>query len=114
MVVVRFSVMFDKVRKGLKKQTIRPAEMYHHLKVGDKVHCYSTKKVKGVSRPVTDELLYEGVCTDVSVFFWWQIKNDSGLAKLDGFTGSKEMREWFTKKYGEIPNSKQFRVIGWR
>lgn len=63
MVVVRFSVFVDKVRNGVKKQTIRLADAYSNLKVGMKVHCYSTKKVPRLRRPVLDKLLCVGECT---------------------------------------------------
>lgn len=113
MVVVRFSVLFDKIRNGLKKQTIRPAWTYEHLKVSDWVHCYSTKKVEGVHRPVVDELLYKGVCVEILRKRWEEIKEDERVAELDGFKDAKEMREWFQTKYPKLSDLMVFKIIRW-
>lgn len=115
MVVVRFSVFFDKIRSGEKKQTIRPYEYYIHLKKGDKIHCYATKAVRfGRSRrPVLGELLYEGVVTKIRVCRWSSIKYDDHIARLDGFKDAKEMRKWFKAKYPDISPDKRFRIIRW-
>ena len=105
--------MFDRVRKGRKKQTIRPVDAYKQLKVGDKVHCYSTKKVKGVRRPVLDELLYVGVCSEILKVAWKTIKDDKAVARMDGFKDSDEMKRWFAKKYRDLTDDKLFKVIRW-
>lgn len=114
MVVVRFSVFEEKVRSGKKKQTIRPAETYRHLKVGDKIQCYSTKKVPGSWRPIVDELLYEGVVTEIQVDTWGEIRDKFDVAWLDGFDDEEEMKQWFEKKYGKIPEDRNFRIIRWK
>lgn len=114
MVVLRFTTMFDKVRSGEKKQTIRPIENYKHLKPGDKVHCYSTEKRKGVSRPVTKELLYVGICVEISEIMWDHFKWSDRIAGLDGFKDAVEMRRWFEERYGQdLYPRKQFRIIRW-
>jgi hypothetical protein len=105
--------MYDKIRSGEKRQTIRPAEQYRHLHIGDKVHCYSTKRKKGVRRPVTNELLCRGFCVEIIVKTWKRIKNDEKTAKLDGFANAEEMREWFQKKYQRLPDHKLLRIIKW-
>jgi len=105
--------MFDKVRNGEKKQTIRPYENYVHLKRGDKIHCYSTRKVEGVRRRITDELLYVGKVTVVVVALWKDIRGNYVIARRDGFKDSSEMQSWFTSKYGDIPSDRRFRLIRW-
>lgn len=113
MVVIRFSTMFNKIRRGEKKQTIRPIGSYTHLKKGDKIHCYSTRKRPEIRRPITDELLYTGICSHIGIFRWGTIKNIEKVAKSDGFKNSEEMRSWFKKTYGKIPDDRLFRIIQW-
>ena len=113
MVVIRFSVLFDEIRWGKKRQTIRPAHMYKHLKPGDKVHCYSTKKVEGVRRPITDKLLFEGICAEVQIKKWGTIKRNEKIAQADGFFTAAEMEEWFNYKYPNLKDSAKFRIIKW-
>ena len=114
MVVIRFSVMFDKVRKGKKKQTIRPFERYKRLKIGDRVHCYSTEKREGVRRPVLKELLYVGTCTEIiAPIMYDDFKWNDRVAKLDSFKDAKDMRRWFETRYPDIYAGKSFRIIRW-
>jgi len=114
-VVIRFSVFEDKVRSGEKKQTIRPFEDYRHLKVGNKVHCYSTEKREGVKRPVLKELLYVGVCTEIiAPILYKDFMLDDQIAKLDGFKDAEDMRQWFLKQYPDLNLYKIFRIIRWR
>ena len=113
MVVIRFSVLFDKVRRREKRQTIRPFENYRRLKVGDKVHCYSTKKVSYSKRPILDELLHVGICTEILVKPWGEIKNDDEVARLDGFRDAEDMKKWFKGRYGDVPDDRLFRIIRW-
>jgi len=113
MVTVRFSEFVDKVGSGEKRQTIRPFENYRHLKVGNFVDCYSTKKVSGVRRPVLDKLLYVGVCTEILIRPWGEIKGDEEIAKLDGFDSAEDMETWFTRRYGKIKDERLFRIIRW-
>lgn len=113
MVLVRFSKFIEKVRSGEKKQTIRPAEFYKHLEEGDKIHCYSTKKVQGVSRPVTDELLYEGRIISIEIRSWADIATDT-IAIMDGFENLEKMQGWFRRKYLDLAPDKKFRIIHWK
>jgi hypothetical protein len=114
MSVIRFSDFFDKVRSGEKRQTIRPASSYKHLRVGGRIHAYSTKRVEGVRRPVLDELLYEGVCKEILVRPWKEIKNDELLAVRDGFDSARAMRIWFIERYGGEPSDdSMWRIIRW-
>lgn len=113
MVVLRFSAFVDKVREGSKKQTIRLAGTYSNLKVGMKVHCYSTKKVPGMRRPVLDKLLHVGTCTEITLTSWASIKNNDETARLDGFSSSVEMREWFEQHYN-IEDETSLKVIRWK
>lgn len=113
MVVVRFLIMFDKIRDGSKKQTIRPFHNYQRLEIGNAIHCYSTKKVSYSKRPILDELLYKGKVTEIFVVIWDEIQDNDEIAKLDGFRDSQEMRMWFEQKYGVVPEDKNFRIIRW-
>ena len=114
MVVVRFSVFEDKIRSGEKKQTIRPFENYRHLKIGNKVHCYSTERREGIRRPVLKELLHVGRCTEVLFQVPWRlIRDNEYLARLDGFKDAREMRAWFEARYPDLHDAKRFRIIRW-
>lgn len=113
MVTIRFSVMFNEIRNGHKKQTIRLARQYKHLKEGAYVHCYSTKKREGIRRPVTDVLLYRGYCISNHVASWGRIKNRIDIAKRDGFFTVDEMREWFETKYPYLTDNTNMRIIRW-
>jgi hypothetical protein len=111
----RFKILTDKVKAGKKKQTIRPKEAYSNLKVGMKVHCYSTKRVPYSRRPVLDEKLYEGICTEIIFKQWREIKDDDIIAKLDDFYSASEMREWFKKQYkNKIKDDTIFKIIRWK
>lgn len=112
-VVVRFSVFVDKVRNGVKKQTIRLADAYSNLKVGMKVHCYSTKKVPGLMRPVLDKLLCVGECTEIILTKWGSIKDNDEIAMLDGFSSAREIQEWFEKHY-DIEDETALKIIRWK
>jgi len=114
MVVVRFSVLVDKVRSGEKKQTIRPFETYQNLEIGDPVHCYSVEKRVGVRRPVLKELLYVGTCTEIiAPIMYDHFKWNEQTSKLDGFKDTEEMRRWFESKYPDLYPGKLFRIIRW-
>ena len=121
MVVVRFSEdihrwipdYFEKIRQGIKKQTIRRANAYQNLRVEDKVHCYSTKKVPH-RRPALDEKLYEGICAEIDLVTWGEIKNDDNVAELDGFNNSEEMRKCFAEMYPNIKDSTPLKIIKWK
>jgi hypothetical protein len=121
MVVVRFSEdiqrwipdYFQKIQQGIKKQTIRQVNAYANLRVGNKVHCYSTKKVPH-RRPALDKKLYEGTCTEIDLVTWGKIENDDKIARLDGFNNSREMRKCFTEMYPNIKNSTPLKIIKWK
>lgn len=106
-------MFLDKVREGSKKQTIRLAGAYRNLKVGMKVHCYSTKKVPSVRRPVVDELLHVGTCTKIIPTIWGFIKNNDKIARLDGFAAAEKMREWFEQHY-DIQDETALKIIRWK
>jgi len=111
MVVVRFSVFEDKVRAGTKKQTIRPWAYYKHLKVGNAIHCYSTKKVPGVRRKMLDELLYTGTVTEIVRALWDELQTHE-IAIRDGFDSLGHMCLWFDEHYSLSPQT-VFRRIRW-
>jgi len=120
MVVIRFSEdihkwipnYFQKIKQGIKKQTIRQPNAYRNLRAGSKVHCYSTKKVLH-GRPALDKKLYEGRCIGIDFVTWGQIKNDDNVAKLDGFISSEEMRKCFAEMYPNIKDSTPLKMIKW-
>lgn len=106
--------MYDKIKNGTKKQTIRPYETYVYSAIGDRIHCYSTKKVEGIRRRILDELLYLGTVTSVKLTFWYGIKFNEAIAQLDGFESCDEMIRWFTNRYGPDIDDKKFRIIQWK
>lgn len=113
MVVVRFSVFQEKVKKGTKKQTIREENAYRNLEIGKNIQCYSTKKKEGVRRPVLDKLLYESVITDIRIISWRVLRNSPVIAALDGFEGLEKFRKFFRDNYDPSDDT-LFKIIRWK
>jgi hypothetical protein len=109
MVTVRFNKFVDRVCDETKKQTIRNRNSYPNLKVGSKIHCYSTKKVPEFNRPVLDRLLYVGRVIEIICVNWGSIKNSEDIAKKDGFRDSGEMREYFRN----LSDFAELKIIRW-
>jgi hypothetical protein len=78
-----------------------------------KVHCYSTKKVPELMRPVLDKLLCVGECTEIILTNWASIKDNDETARLDGFSSAREMKEWFEKHY-DIEDETALKIIRWK
>jgi len=117
-VTVRFSYGLDLIRNGTKRQTLRPfmggREPYPNVRVGGRIHCYSVKKVPGVRRPVTGELLYVGKVTQIFYAYWGDVKYDDDIAIADGFPNAEEMRRWFEERYGDrLRDHTEMKVIRW-
>jgi hypothetical protein len=113
-VVIRFSVFHDKIRDGMKTQTIRPIDTYRHIRLGDLIHCYSTKKVEGVRRPVLHELLRKGFCEEIIIARFGDFKDNEDIAVRDGFVNAESMEFWFNAKYPDITDDMLFRIIRWK
>jgi len=118
MVVVRFTYGTQLIREGIKRQTIRPKlggkEPYPNIRAGGKIHCYSVKKIKGVRRPILNELLYKGKVTQIIYIYWENIKDDDDIAIMDGFPNAEEMRRWFRERYGnKLKDDTIMKIIRW-
>ncbi len=106
MVAINFQNSFaDAIRAGDKTQTIRRTA---RCKTGDTLQLYTGQRTKACSKigeatcaicePITIAEDY------ISVGMFRLPSGDADhIAKIDGFSGVGEMRDWFRNKYGCLP-----------
>lgn len=105
MPLIGFTVMKEEILSGEKRQTIRKP-WKRQIKVGDKLYLYWHLRQKDC------ELLKVTKCVFTARVRWSLIRDHKGIARLDGFKDSAEMREWFEKKYKPKPDD-LFDIIRW-
>jgi len=88
--VIGFTVLKDKILSGKKRQTIRLVRKRRPPRVGETLRLYWRLRTKEC------ELLKETVCSESFVKRWGDTRDDLELARLDGFNGLDDFREWFT------------------
>ena len=99
---------WEQVKDGRKRQTIRPYRNFIY-RVGMKV-----RGIKHRFKPRSrDNVLFESRLTFAEPRYWHEVAFDEETARLDGFKNSGELREWFHKRYGDIPSKSRWWVLRW-
>lgn len=111
MPAINFQARFaDAVKSGLKRQTIRPVRRGRPIKIGDLLRLYTGQRTKDC------RFLGSGRCDGVAritmdlapkkkpvIFIGSRqlpMETFESMAKSDGFKNWREMREWFSDRYG--------------
>lgn len=126
MPLISFSVFKEKVLDGTKSQTIRPLRK-HPIKKYDSLYLYwkcRTKETQLLRTEVCSEeflikmsIFNNGYTVYMHIWPVGSVKELSStdyekLARKDGFSGFKEMVEWFYNRYGEL-REETYQVIRW-
>jgi len=105
MPAISFTVFKEKIKKGTKKQTIRPVGK-RKIEPGDTLYLYWHQRQKDC------ELLKVTKCISVYRMCYQDFCRQESIAKKDGFRNAQEMRDWFEKTHRPFPCDK-FQIIRW-
>jgi hypothetical protein len=102
---------WDLVRRGVKRQTVRPYRGPRSLKrAGQRIRC-----IKNRFKPRdSDNVLHEDVIKEVKLLTWHEIINSPEIVEADGFPSRNAMVNWFVREYGALPlDQSVWQVIRW-
>jgi hypothetical protein len=106
MVAINFQAEFvPDIRAGRKTQTIRRSE---RCKAGDDLQLYTGQRTKNCELIGTAKC---AICEPITIaddyiavgYFRLPYGDADHIAKVDGFKGIEQMRDWFRAKYGPLP-----------
>jgi len=103
--LIGFTVFKDKILTGRKTQTIRLKRKRLPRK-GETLHLYWKLRTKQCQR------LMSVPCQEILIKRWKEMKNDLDLALRDGFSGLREFRDFFEKRYHPEDDT-EFMIVRW-
>lgn len=106
MSLIGFTVFYDGVRDGAKRQTVR-RHCKRPVKVGDTLYLYWHLRRKDC------HLLRKAKCVETFTEPWRVLKVSEEIAKRDGFKSAAEMCHWFKKSKGSPADEELFDLIRW-
>jgi len=105
MPAISFTMFYDKILKGRKKQTIRAVKK-RVIKPGDTLYLYWHQRQKDC------KLLKITKCTEVFKLSYRDFAYEEEIAKADGFKNTEEMRKWFQRIHKPFDDD-LFYIIRW-